>query len=156
MILRKLLRVNYLVPFFVESEICDSDSWSCKFHSFIQWLYSPLLVPGLFFRFVFFWTVGRTASTSDQLVARPPPKHRTTQTQNKRIYTPNIHALSGIRTHDPSVDRAKTFHALDRAATVIGWYNIIVIKMVPYFLHSRATCAVVIEVHLLYKEGYFV
>jgi hypothetical protein len=26
-----------------------------------------------------------------------------TQTQNKRIHTPNIHALSGIRTHDPSV-----------------------------------------------------
>jgi hypothetical protein len=41
--------------------------------------------------------------TSDQLVARPLPKHRTTQTQNKRIHTPNVHALSGIRTHDPSV-----------------------------------------------------
>jgi hypothetical protein len=38
-----------------------------------------------------------------QLVARPLPKHRTTQTQNKHIYTPNIHALSGIRTHNPSV-----------------------------------------------------
>jgi hypothetical protein len=40
---------------------------------------------------------------SDQPVARPLPKHRTTQTQNKRIRAPNIHALSGIRTHDPSV-----------------------------------------------------
>jgi hypothetical protein len=29
--------------------------------------------------------------------------NRTTQTQNKGIHTPNIHALSGIRTHDPSV-----------------------------------------------------
>jgi hypothetical protein len=39
--------------------------------------------------------------------------------QNKRIHTLNIHALSGIRTHDPSV-RAKTVHALDRAATATG------------------------------------
>jgi hypothetical protein len=46
---------------------------------------------------------GGTPWTSDQPVARPLPKHRTTQTQNKRIHRPNIHALSGIRTHDPSV-----------------------------------------------------
>jgi hypothetical protein len=39
-----------------------------------------------------------------QLVSRPVPKHRTTQTHKiKRIYTPNINALSGIRTYDPSV-----------------------------------------------------
>jgi hypothetical protein len=42
---------------------------------------------------------------SNQPVARPLPKHRTTQTQNKRIHThtPNIRALIGFRTHDPSV-----------------------------------------------------
>jgi hypothetical protein len=50
-----------------------------------------------------FYTDGRTRWTSDQPVARPLPKHRTTQTQNKRVPTPNIHALSGIRTHDPSI-----------------------------------------------------
>jgi hypothetical protein len=38
---------------------------------------------------------------SDQLFARPLPKYRTTQTQNKHIRIPNIHALCGIRTHDP-------------------------------------------------------
>jgi hypothetical protein len=27
----------------------------------------------------------------------------------------HVHASSGIRTHDPSVERAKTFHASDRA-----------------------------------------
>jgi hypothetical protein len=43
----------------------------------------------------------RTPWTNDQLVSRPLPKHRTTQTQNKHIHTPNIHALCGIRTHDP-------------------------------------------------------
>jgi hypothetical protein len=42
-------------------------------------------------------TVGRTPWTGDQPVARQLPTHRTTQTQA------NIHALSGIRTHDPSV-----------------------------------------------------
>jgi hypothetical protein len=46
---------------------------------------------------------GRTPWTSDQLVTRPLPKHGTIQTQNKHIHTPNIHSLSGIRTHDPSV-----------------------------------------------------
>jgi hypothetical protein len=38
---------------------------------------------------------GRTPWASDQPVARPLPTHRTAQTQNKRIHTPNI--------HDPSV-----------------------------------------------------
>jgi hypothetical protein len=55
-----------------------------------------------FFRFDF--TGGRTPWTSDQLVARPLPKHRTTQTQDKHIYIPNIHALYGIPTHDPGED----------------------------------------------------
>jgi hypothetical protein len=50
-----------------------------------------------------FFTDGITPWMSGQLDARPLPKHRTTQTQNKRIYTSNIHALSGIETHDPSI-----------------------------------------------------
>jgi hypothetical protein len=32
----------------------------------------------------------------------------------------DIHTLSGVRNHDSVFDRAKTFHALDCAATVIG------------------------------------
>jgi hypothetical protein len=52
-----------------------------------QWLYSPLLGPGLFFSFViFFYKVGTTPWTSDQLVVRPLPTHRTTQTQKKRTH----------------------------------------------------------------------
>jgi hypothetical protein len=47
------------------------------------------------------FTDGRAPWTSGQSVARPLPNHRTTQTQNKRIHTPNIHALCWIRTHDP-------------------------------------------------------
>jgi hypothetical protein len=61
------------------------------------------LGPGLcFFQFHEHFTDGRTPWTSDQFVARPLPKHRTTQTQNKHIHTQNIHALCGIRNHDPS------------------------------------------------------
>jgi hypothetical protein len=55
---------------------------------------------GFFFHSDYF-TDGRSPWTSDQLVARPLPTHRTTQTQNKYIHIPNIHALCGIRTHDP-------------------------------------------------------
>jgi hypothetical protein len=49
-----------------------------------------------------FFTDGRTPWTSAQSVARQLPKHTATQTQNKRIHTPNIFSQSGIRTHDPS------------------------------------------------------
>jgi hypothetical protein len=40
----------------------------------------------------------------DELAARckASAKNRITHTQNKHIYTPNIHIWSGIRTHDPS------------------------------------------------------
>jgi hypothetical protein len=43
-----------------------------------------------------------TPMTIDQPIARPLPKHKRAQTQNKRLHTPNIHALSEIRNHDPS------------------------------------------------------
>jgi hypothetical protein len=43
-----------------------------------------------------------------------PPQNSTTERREK-----NIHALSGIQTHDPSAQTAKN-HALDLAATVIG------------------------------------
>jgi hypothetical protein len=42
----------------------------------------------------------QTAGLHDQAVTRPLPKHRTTETQNKRIHTPNIQALNVIRTHN--------------------------------------------------------
>jgi hypothetical protein len=60
------------------------------------------------------FTEGRTPWRSDQLVAMSLPTHRTTQTQNKRIHTPNIYALSGIRTHDPSVRTSEDSSCLRR------------------------------------------
>jgi hypothetical protein len=49
------------------------------------------------------YTIGRTPWTGDRPVARPVPKYRTAQTQNKRAHTRNIHAVNGNRTHDHSV-----------------------------------------------------
>jgi hypothetical protein len=46
----------------------------------------PLFI-GCFFSFLIIYIVGRTPWTGDQLVARPLPAHRTTQTQNKHAQT---------------------------------------------------------------------
>jgi hypothetical protein len=54
--------------------------------------------------------LGRVISLSQGLYL-----HRTTQHRKTR----DKHALSGIRTHDPSIQTAKT-HASDRTATVTG------------------------------------
>jgi hypothetical protein len=84
------------------------------------WLYSPLLGLGRFFSFLIFYTVGRTSWTEDQPVVRPLPTERTTQTQNKRTQTsmPQV----GFEPTIPVFERAKTIHALDRAAAVMGLY----------------------------------
>jgi hypothetical protein len=81
-------------------------------------LYSPLLGLGHFFSFLIFYTVVRTPWTGDQPVTRPLPAHRTAQTQNKRTQTsmPQV----GLEPTSQVYERAKTVHALDRAATVIG------------------------------------
>ncbi|PNF41455.1 hypothetical protein B7P43_G13389 [Cryptotermes secundus] len=49
------------------------------------------------FRFLILYTVGRTPWTRDQPVVRPLPTYRTT----------DIHAISGIRTHDLSVQASE-------------------------------------------------
>jgi hypothetical protein len=98
--------------------------YSCLIFSFIhQWLYSPLLGPGLCFSFVILYTVGRTPWTGDQPVTRPLPTHRTVQTKNKRTQTSN--ASSGIRTHVPSVRADEDSSCLSGGATVIRFSNIL-------------------------------
>jgi hypothetical protein len=80
--------------------------------------YSPLSVLGHFFSFLILYTFGRTPWTGDQHVSRPLPTHRK---HKRRINARNtdIHAFSGIRTHDPSVRVRETVHALGRAVTAI-------------------------------------
>jgi hypothetical protein len=67
------------------------------FFILLLWFYSPLLGLGRFFSFLILYTVGRTPWTGDQSVARPLPIHRI------NAHNTDIHALSGIRTHDLSV-----------------------------------------------------
>jgi hypothetical protein len=72
---------------------------------------------GRFFNFLIFLH-GRNPRTGNKPVARQLPTHRTTQAQNKRAQTsmPQV----GFEPMIPVFERAKTVHALDRAATVIG------------------------------------
>jgi hypothetical protein len=70
--------------------------------------------PWLFFSFLILYTVGRTPWTGDQPVASPLPTRRTTQTQNER--TPTGMPQVGFQAMIAMFERAKTVHALDRAA----------------------------------------
>jgi hypothetical protein len=65
--------------------------------------------------------LGRVISPSQGLYL-----HRTTQHRKTRT---NIHALSGIRAHDPSNQPAKT-HASDRTATVTGNFPLVSLKYI--------------------------
>jgi hypothetical protein len=72
-----------------------------KFHSFIhQWLYSSLLGPGLFFSFVIFFI--QTVGFLWWVINPSQCRYLHTGQYKHRIKAhTNIHALSGIRTHDP-------------------------------------------------------
>jgi hypothetical protein len=74
-----------------------------KPYSFIhQWLYSPLLGPDLFFSFVIFFT--QTIGLLGRVISPSQGRYRHTWQQKHKINAhTHIHALSGIRTYDPSV-----------------------------------------------------
>jgi hypothetical protein len=78
---------------------------------------TALLDLGRFFSFLILYTVGRTLWTGDQPVARPLSTQSTTPTHNK--HTQTSMPLVGFEPTIPVIQRAKTVHALDRAATVI-------------------------------------
>jgi hypothetical protein len=86
----------------------------CLFiHSFVhQWLYSLLMGPGLFFSSVIIFFT-QTAGLLGLVIF--PSQGRYLHTgQQKHTHEPTISAF----------EREKTFHALDRAATVIGKYTL--------------------------------
>jgi hypothetical protein len=98
------------------------DWWEClgllsPFLSLTFWLYNPLDL-GCFFSYLILYTVGRIPWTGDQLVARPLPTQKTTQTQNK--HTQTSMPRKGFEPTIPIFERPKSVHASDRAATVIG------------------------------------
>jgi hypothetical protein len=88
--------------------------------SFIrQWLYSPLLGLGRFFSFLIFFT--QTVGLFGWVISPMQGRYLHTEQDKHRINAhTDIHALNGIRTHNPSVRASKEIHALDWAATVIG------------------------------------
>jgi hypothetical protein len=79
---------------------------------------SPVLFvgPWLLFQFLNLYTIGRTPWTGDQPVTRPLPTHsKNADTSMSRVgFEPTI----------PVFERAKTVHALDRAATMIGYTSL--------------------------------
>jgi hypothetical protein len=84
----------------------------------------PFVGPWLFLQFRnLSYTDGRTPWRSDQPVAKPLPAHRRTQTQNKCTQTSMSRV--GFEPTIPAFERAKTVPALDRAATAIGYLNVI-------------------------------
>jgi hypothetical protein len=86
--------------------------------SIYLWLYSSLLGLGRLYSFLILHTVGRTPWTGDQPVARPLSIHSTTQTRNKCTQTSM--PWVGFEPRTQLFERAKTLHALGRAATVNG------------------------------------
>jgi hypothetical protein len=78
-----------------------------------QWLYSPLLGPGVFFSVAIIFT--QTVGLLGRGISPSQGRYLHTEQHKHRInaYT-DIHALTEIR------KQAKTVHALDRASAVIG------------------------------------
>jgi hypothetical protein len=71
------------------------------------------------FQFLNLYIVGGTPCTGDQPVARLLPAYMTAQTQNKRTQT-SMRQM-GFELTIAVFKQAKTFHTLDRTATVIGY-----------------------------------
>jgi hypothetical protein len=103
------------------SRVCSDFERRQMYRTFFSLALQPLWALASAFQFHDHFTDGRTPWTSDQLVARPLPKHRTTQTQNKHIHTHQT--LMPCVEFEPTIlafQRAKTVHALDHSATVTG------------------------------------
>jgi hypothetical protein len=82
---------------------------------FISLALQPPLALASAFQVLDHFTDGRTPWTSDQLVARPLPKHRII-TYTHQTSMPSV----GFEPTIPASERAKTVLALDRSATVTG------------------------------------
>jgi hypothetical protein len=106
--------------------VCEYCILHAQFFRILLWIFSfslslqPPWALASDFQFHDYFTDGRTPWTSVKLVARPLPKHRATQTHNKYIHIPNIHALYGIRTHDPGFRASEDSTCFDHSATVTG------------------------------------
>jgi hypothetical protein len=82
--------------------LCLTSDLSCNYYYYYYYYYCSTALCWALAPFLVLYTVGRTPRTGHQSVARPISTHRTAK---HRINTHNtdIHALSGIRNHDPRV-----------------------------------------------------
>jgi hypothetical protein len=78
----------------------------------------PFIGPRQLFSFLILYTDGTTPWTGDQPVARSLPTNRTTQTRNKSKQTSKPRV--GFEPMSSAFERAKTVHALECAAAVMG------------------------------------
>jgi hypothetical protein len=91
-----------------------------NFIFFISLLYRSPTVSRFLIYFLDLYTICRTPWTSDRPIARPLPKYRTTQTQKNAHTRQKSMPEVGFEPMITAFERAKTVHALDRSATVIG------------------------------------
>jgi hypothetical protein len=97
---------------------------------------------GRFFSFLILYTVGRTPWTGDQPVGKAAT-YAQDNTNTDSTHT-NIHALSEIRTHDPSVQAGEDGLCLrprghwDRRNLTNRLYNYTMPNLHKYILNSRA------------------
>jgi hypothetical protein len=73
----------------------------CLLNFVHQWLYSPLLSPGLFFSFVIIFT--QTVGLLGRVISLSQGRYLYTQHKHRINAHTDIHTLSGIRTLEPSV-----------------------------------------------------
>jgi hypothetical protein len=118
-----ILKQNLLKRLILFLQYCSKKyfHYGCSRNALLDYLsmaLQPFVGPLPLFSFLMLYTVGRTPLTGDQPVARPLPIHRSVQTQNKRAHTsmPGV----GFEPTTTEFELAKTVHALDRAATLIG------------------------------------
>jgi hypothetical protein len=83
-----------------------------------EWLYSPLLGPGLFLNVVVFFT--HTIGLLERVIRPSQGRYIQTWQHKHRINAQTSMSWVGFEPMIPAFERAKTVHALDRAATVIG------------------------------------
>jgi hypothetical protein len=88
----------------------------------------PFLGPWPLFQFLDVFTRTVSLWTSDHLVARLLPTNKTAYTKHKHIQTslPQV----GFEPTTPVFEPAKSVHASDRAATVIGYFVITLSKSI--------------------------
>jgi hypothetical protein len=123
--LRQVARLYLVTPILLESDCDGCYSYSLiysitlsQFKCYSVMISQIFLGPYPLYQFLSLYTVGRTPWTGDQPVARLLPTHRTSQTQNKRTHTSM--PLVVFELMIPVMEREKTIHATDRAATMFS------------------------------------